>query len=198
MYLRYMLHMYRWYTAVLAMKSTITTLARPMIEIALQQGETVETIASLCGVSPGSVKRWLATGRAAKDRIAPLAEKVGPVYPSPSEVARDLIAIKKRMGKRPIRVKRSYVKKIAGRTRLKGSFESDLIDCLDGHGYAFIEAIDEQTDDDVYLMFKRKWLFGKIQTAVKKADMEDYFVDRLLEVDDDEDSSGDESPTDEG
>lgn len=161
------------------MKPAVTTMARELIERALQEGDSLDSIADLCGVNVGSVKRWFATGRASKEKIAPLAAKVGPVYPSPSAVAQHLIAIKKHLGNPKLRIKRSYIKKIAGRSRLKGAFETELIEYLDGEGYLFIEDVDPETDDDIYFMFRRSWLRKNIKTSLTRKNIEEFFEEEV-------------------
>jgi hypothetical protein len=163
-----------------------------LIERAFEQGETVESIARRCSVNSGSVKRWLQTGKANRSRIAPLAALVGPVYASPDAVAQELIAVYHRKDVprgAPLRIKRSFVKKIAGRSRLKGAFEGDIVECLDSRGYILLETVDDQTDDDVYLLMKRRWLLGRAETSVSRADLEEYFTEKNADHEsDDEDA----------
>jgi hypothetical protein len=71
-------------------------------------------------------------------------------------------------------------------------FEIELIEYLDGQGYALIEAIDEQNDDDLYLLIRHKTLMHTVQKSLTRADIEEYFAGRAADLDDDIESVTDE------
>lgn len=159
--------------------------ARHAVQKAQERGETIESIAALCGVSTGSVRRWYETGRADANAIAPLLDKIGRVYPSAEEIADDLIEFYKHRGRKPFRLYRRAWQRVTQRRWLKGAFNESLVETLFERGYHLL--LEEDSEGrEMRLFLSRKDLRVLAKEAPSEDDLREFFGRDVPEVDEDE------------
>ncbi len=158
----------------------VNTEASQLVITATNKGMSYQDIADLCGVSLGSVKRWVATGRAREVAIRPLVKKIGrPLLPA-EKVAEILIEIYSKRGRR-FRIKAVDLGRLAGRVQLKNSFFDALEDALDARNYLIVRGYDKE---DYFFFVIRFGQFKKgISYTLQKKDFEKYFEAVAQEID---------------
>jgi len=156
--------------------------ARQLVTIAMEKGYTHEEIAETCDVSIGSIKRWLATGRADASKIKALEREIGHIYLQPEAVGDILVEIYKNRKKR-YRLKRIHLKRIAGRTALRGVFVEQLMQYLLDIGYFMLEAVDGE--DDFFIIISVRQALSHVKKYLKISEINAYFKDIADEIPDD-------------
>ncbi|MCP4700195.1 MAG: hypothetical protein GY862_25585 [Gammaproteobacteria bacterium] len=156
------------------MMSKINPKARQIVALATKKGYSYDEIADICNVSVGSVKRWLATGRANADRIQFIEDLIGPIYLSPEFVAEILVEIY-RIKKKRYRLGRDQLKSVAGRVALKASFIERITQSMLDSGYYFLEGFD---DDEDYFVIISTFQLNKMVPAkfkLSRDEIRDYY-----------------------
>jgi hypothetical protein len=155
--------------------------ARAYVAKGIERGMTYSEMADLCGVSEGSVKRWVTTGRANARVIEPLVRHVGAVRLTPKDLGDTLIEIYKRRKKRFsmtwVQLRRLYGQTI--RTRLI----EELREYLDNRGYFFGEVWQEIDRQSVFLMISHRQLRRHVKEALVDEDIQTFFVEDETEED---------------
>ena len=146
--------------------------ARQIVTFATEKGYSYDEIANVCGVSVGSVKRWLSTGRADADNIQHIENLVGAIYLSPESVSEILIEIY-RTRKRRYRLGRKQLKSIAGRTALKASFVKKITQMMLDRGYYFLEGFSD--DEDYFIIISTNQLCRFVSTKLSHDEIQDYY-----------------------
>lgn len=165
-------------------KRNVNVNARQLVAIAQKSGYTLESIAEICGVSAGSVKRWLHTGRADAEKIKPLEQAVGQTYLQPDAVGEILIDIYTTRNKR-YRLKRGSLKHIAGRSTLRSAFVDQLIQYLLDKGYFMLEAVDG--DEEFFVIIRIGQVLKHVKDFLTREDISAYYhevADSITEDDD--------------
>jgi transcriptional regulator with XRE-family HTH domain len=167
------------------------TKAREVLRIATDKhGMSYDDVAQLCGVSLGSVKRWMMNGRADPAAIKPLLDKVGTVYLSASQVADHLQSLyaagprenRRRQNVRRLSLTAIQLAKIAGRQRLKAAFLEEISEELKDRGFLFEQGIGN------FIMVSWKWLNGSC-AEILDDELRDYFIDLAEDIDEDEEEA---------
>lgn len=161
----------------------INTNARQIVTIATENGYTYEEISDICDVSIGSVKRWLATGRADANKIKSLEIEIGPIYLQAESVGDILIEIYKNRNRR-FRLKRMQLKRIAGRTALRNAFVDKLIQYLLNRGFFMFETVDG--DNDIFIIIRIRQTLNYVKEYLKLTDINEYFKDLANEIEQDD------------
>ena len=146
-----------------------------------------QDVADLCGVSLGSVKRWMLNGRADEKAIQPLVERIGRVYLKATQVADHLEHLyqagprtnAKGIEVHRLRLANYQLERMAGREFLKSTFKVDLYGELRERGFLF----EEGTDD--FILVKWKWLHDSC-AVLSDEELPDFYVDLAEEIDSDE------------
>lgn len=165
-------------------KRNVNTKARQIVTSATDKGYSYEDIAKICDVSTGSIKRWLATGRADARKIKELEKQIGHVYLSYESVGDLLIDIYKNRNKR-FRVQRIELKRISGRSVLKSGFVDNLSMFLLDKGYYMLEAV--QGEYDFFVIIRIRQVLKHVKDFLSADEIDEYFNDLADEVDDDYD-----------
>lgn len=163
--------------------------ARQIVSIAMKKGFTHEKIAEICDVSAGSIKRWVATGRADANKIKALEKEIGQVYLKPESVGDILIEIYKSKKKR-YRLKRIHLKRIAGRSALRSVFIDQLVHYLLDKGYFMLEAV--EGEDDFFVVVSVRQTLFHVKTFLKLSEIDSYFKNIADEIPDEEEDDDDE------
>lgn len=156
----------------MAVPKKVNKRARMLVRQAMQKGMSFEDVAGVCGVAVGSVKRWLATGRADADKIAALEAEVGAVYLSPETVAEDLADIY-RSRKRRFRVTKDQLRRISGRSDLRDTFLNALGEALTDRGFYFLPG--HVDGEEMFLIISHVQLAKHVAENLEKSDVESYF-----------------------
>lgn len=146
--------------------------ARRYVSIALDKGYTHEEIASICDVSVGSVKRWMATGRADAQALKHLKEEIGPLYIKPKEVGEILIEIYKTR-KRRYRIQKSQLKKISGRSTLRTSFMNELYEYMEENNHIMLEF--EIDNECFYVVIRKSQILHHCKETLKLNEINNYY-----------------------
>lgn len=162
-------------------KRNVNTKARQIVTIATDKGYTYQEIAEICDVSIGSIKRWLATGRADASKIKKIEMEIGHVYLSYESVGDVLIDIYKNRNKR-FRLKRIELKRVAGRSVLKSGFVENLLMYLLDKGYYMFEAV--EGDDDFFVIIRIRQVLKHVKDFLSEDKINEYFNDLADEIDD--------------
>ena len=174
----------------------VNSQARNIVQRASDKGMTYEEIAKICGVSLGSVKRWVATGRARASAIQPLVDRLGKTLLSAESVADTLMAIYAKRGRR-FRIRASDLVAIAGRCRLRDAFLAELEDALDERSCLLIRGFAGGED----LFFVERWGQYKkhVSYTLGEKEIEEYYQDVAEDIEDAEadDKEQDDSEDDE-
>jgi transposase len=163
--------------------------ARQIVQRALEKGYDYETIAELCGVSIGSIRRWVATGRAKSSVIVELEKEIGKSYLSAETVSSILIDIYRKRGKNRkgfrYRIKRMQLKRIAGRRSLGWKFIEELSNYLSAQGYIMIEESDGI--DDFFIVIRQKQLLIHVKRYISDTEINNFFRDLSDDIEGDDD-----------
>ena len=159
--------------------------AARLVQLAVQKGYSHEQIAKICGVTLGSVQRWVANNRADASKIKALEEEVGQTYLSAESVGDILIELYKLRGRR-YRIKRVHLKRIAGRTTLRWAFVDELHQYLLDRRYFILEAV--EADDDFFIIIRQGQLLKHVNGYLKAGDLKHYYkgLADKIEVDDED------------
>ncbi len=156
--------------------------ARQLVSIALEKGYTHDEVAEICDVSVGSIKRWLATGRADAGKIQALEKEIGQIYLQPDAVGDILIEIYKNRKKR-YRLKRIHLKRIAGRSALRSVFVEQLVQYLLDNGYFMLEAV--EGENDFFIILSVRQALFHVKKFLKISEINNYFKEIANEIPDD-------------
>lgn len=148
--------------------------AHRLVSLAMQKGHSYEDIGRICDVSAGSVKRWLATGRADAEAIRPLVEMIGHVYLKPDVVADILVDVYGKRRRR-FRLKRSQLKKISGRAVFRGVFLEALAEGLLSRNFHFIE--ESNGEEDFFVLIRRSQLRRMVPGYLEDSEISQYYQD---------------------
>ncbi|CAK8724732.1 hypothetical protein KKHLCK_14835 [Candidatus Electrothrix laxa] len=162
-------------------KRNVNTKARQIVRSATDKGYTYKEIAEICDVSTGSIKRWLATGRADASKIKKIEMEIGHVHLSCESVGDLLIDIYKSRKKR-YRLKRIELKRVAGRSVLKSGFIDNVLMYLLDKGYYMIEAV--EGDDDFFVIIRVRQVLKYVKHFLSEGEINKYFNDLADEIDD--------------
>ena len=171
-------------------KRNVVTNARQLVQVAREKGMTYQDIAEKCDVSVGSVKRWVSTGRADKNRIRPLEMIVGQTFISPEAVANVLIENYKQPSRKRYRLSPSQLRKISGRTVLGREFLKRLLEHMLGSGYHFIETV--ESGEDVFVVISNQQLLTHVPRELSDKDLSAYYQSLAEGIEDDDDEEGDD------
>ena len=163
-------------------KRNVNKNARQLVTIATEKGYTYEGISDICDVSIGTVKRWLATGRADANKINSLETEIGLIYLQPESVGDILIEIYKNRKKR-FRLKRFQLKRIAGRAALRNAFVDKLTQYLLHRGFFMLECVDG--DNDIFIIIRVSHTLNHVKDYLRPSDINKYFKDLANEIDQD-------------
>ena len=162
------------------------TKTREALRIAREKYDlSYQEIADLCGVSLGSVKRWMLTGRAQEKAIQPLINQIGQVYLTASQVADHLFEIFKAgprengKGKsvRRFRVTDAQLAGIAGRQHIRNAFLEDLIDELREYGLLMVRGT------GCFLVVSWQWLSDGC-VEIQDSEIPDFYLNLAEDIDD--------------
>ena len=153
--------------------------ARQIVTVATEKGYSYDEIAQICGVSVGSVKRWLSTGRADADKIQLIENVIGPIYLSPESVSEILDDIYKTRKQR-YRLGRNQLKLLAGRSALKASFVERITQAMLDRGYYFLEAFGD--DEDYFIIISITQMNKYVPTKLSREDIQDYYQSMSEEI----------------
>ena len=156
--------------------------ARQIVSIALEKGYTHDEIAEICDVSVGSIKRWMSIGRADASKIKALIEKIGQIYLQPDAVGDILIEIYKNRNKR-YRLKRIHLKRIAGRSALRGVFVEQLIQYMLDNGYFMLETV--EGEEDFFIILSVRQALFHVKKFLKAFEINRFYKDIADEIPDD-------------
>ena len=156
--------------------------ARQLVSIALEKGYTHDEIAEICDVSVGSIKRWMSTGRADASKIKALEGEIGQIYLQPDAVGDILIEIYKNRNKR-YRLKRIHLKRIAGRSALRGVFVEQLIQYMLDNGYFMLETV--EGEEDFFIILSVRQALFHVKKFLKVSEINRFFKDIADEIPDD-------------
>ncbi len=165
------------------------TKAKEALRIATDKYEmSYEDIAALCGVSLGTVKRWMSNGRADDKAIRPLINKIGSVYLSASQVADHLeqlyrTGLRENQKGRTVHrfcITNNQLQKISGRERIRSAFTNELVEEMDRRGRLFLEG----TND--FIIVSWKWLYDSC-ASLDESELQDFYTHLADEIDQYED-----------
>lgn len=149
--------------------------ARQIVLRATQKGFSYEDIAEKCGVSIGTVKRWISTGRADDEKISALAKEIGHINLSPEAIADILVEVYRNRNRR-YRINKNDLKRVAGRAILKAAFLETLSEYLMERGFYFLE------HDDFFVVISSKQLLKHVSSTLGNEELEEYFIDLADEI----------------
>lgn len=160
--------------------------ARQIVTIAIEKGYTHNEIAEICDVSVGSIKRWMSTGRADANKIKALEREIGQIYLQPDAVGDILIEIYKKR-KRRFRLKTIDLKKIAGRSALRGVFVEQLIQYMLDNGYFMLETF--EGEEDFFIVISIRQSLRHVEKYLNPSEINNYFREIADEFPDDEEDN---------
>jgi len=146
--------------------------ARRVVLAAAGKGMAYEEMATLCRVSTGTVKRWMATGRAKRSAILPLVRAIGREYISSATVAEALTSLYRERSCR-FCIYGADLAKLAGRKNLRTAFLQEIETALDDAGFCFVRRY--VNGQDAFFMIRWRHLELHVGEPLEKRAFEKYF-----------------------
>jgi transposase len=156
--------------------------ARRVVLAATDKGMAYEEMAALCKVSTGTVKRWMATGRAKRSAILPLVQAVGREYISAATVSEALAALYRERNCR-FCIYGADLARLAGRKNLRTAFLQEIETALDDAGFCFVRRY--VNGQDAFFMIRWRHLERHVGAPLPKQAFEKYFQTVADSIEDD-------------